>query len=458
MNLLKKFTDFIKKENLFQPKDKLLLAVSGGVDSVVLCELCKQTGFDFVIAHCNFQLRGEESKRDEQFVRELTKKYNVEIFVKKFDTEKYAEENKLSIQVAARELRYGWFNQIVNGQLSMVNGHAGFIHHSPLTIHHILTAHHANDNIETLLINFFKGTGISGLRGILPKHGNIIRPLLFAKKEELIEFAKENNLSYVEDSSNVSDKYTRNYFRNQLIPSVQKVFPQVEGNLLNNIQRFKDIETLYQQSIELHKKKLLEKKGEEIHIPVLKLFKSDPLPTIVYEIIKDFGFTSNQTEDVIKLLNSDSGKYVQSHTHKIIKNRNWLIITSSLTTVAENILIEEEDKVVEFLNGKLEMKQISAAGYKLSGSESIAQLDSDEIKFPLLLRKWKQGDYFYPLGMKKKKKLSRFFIDQKLSLTEKENIWVLEMNKKIIWIVGKRIDERFKITPKTKNILKISLS
>ena len=458
MNLLKKFTDFIKKENLFQPKDKLLLAVSGGVDSVVLCELCKLVGFDFVIAHCNFQLRGEESKRDEQFVRELTKKYNVEIFVKKFDTEKYAEENKLSIQVAARELRYGWFNQIVNGQLSMVNSHAGFIRHSPLTIHHILTAHHANDNIETLLINFFKGSGISGLRGILPKHGNIIRPLLFAKKEELIEFAKENNLSYVEDSSNVSDKYTRNYFRNQLIPSVQKVFPQVEDNLLNNIQRFKDIETLYQQSIQLHKKKLLEKKGEEIHIPVLKLFKSDPLPTIVYEIIKDFGFTSNQTEDVIKLLNSDSGKYVQSHTHKIIKNRNWLIITSSLTTVAENILIEEEDKVVEFLNGKLEMKQISAAGYKLSGSESIAQLDSDEIKFPLLLRKWKQGDYFYPLGMKKKKKLSRFFIDQKLSLTEKENIWVLEMNKKIIWIVGKRIDERFKITPKTKNILKISLS
>src|ERR1035437_3460649 len=458
MDLLKKFTDFIKKENLFQPKDKLLLAVSGGVDSVVLCELCKQTGFDFVIAHCNFQLRGEESKRDEQFVRELTKKYNVEIFVKKFDTEKYAEENKLSIQVAARELRYEWFHQIVNGQLSMVTGHAGFIHHSPLTIHHILTAHHANDNIETLLINFFKGTGISGLRGILPKHGNIIRPLLFAKKEELIEFAKENNLSYVEDSSNVSDKYTCNYFRNQLIPSVQKVFPQVEDNLLNNIQRFKDIETLYQQSIELHKKKLLEKKGEEIHIPVLKLFKSDPLPTIVYEIIKDFGFTSNQTEDVIKLLNSDSGKYVQSHTHKIIKNRNWLIITSSLTTVAENILIEEEDKVVEFLNGKLEMKQISAAGYKLSGSESIAQLNSDEIKFPLLLRKWKQGDYFYPLGMKKKKKLSRFFIDQKLSLTEKENIWVLEMNKKIIWVVGKRIDERFKITPKTKNILKISLS
>lgn len=458
MNLLKKFTDFIKKENLFQPKDKLLLAVSGGVDSVVLCELCKQTGFDFVIAHCNFQLRGEESKRDEQFVRELTKKYNVEIFVKKFDTEKYAEENKLSIQVAARELRYGWFNQIINGQLSMVNSHAGFIRHSPLTIHHILTAHHANDNIETLLINFFKGTGISGLRGILPKHGNIIRPLLFAKKEELIEFAKENNLSYVEDSSNVSDKYTRNYFRNQLIPSVQKVFSQAEDNLLNNIQRFKDIETLYQQSIELHKKKLLEKKGEEIHIPVLKLFKSDPLPTIVYEIIKDFGFTSNQTEDVIKLLNSDSGKYVQSHTHKIIKNRNWLIITSSLTTVAENILIEEEDKVVEFSNGKLEMKQISAAGYKLSGSESIAQLDSDEIKFPLLLRKWKQGDYFYPLGMKKKKKLSRFFIDQKLSLTEKENIWVLEMNKKIIWIVGKRIDDRFKITPKTKNILKISLS
>jgi tRNA(Ile)-lysidine synthase len=444
MQLLQKFNELIKKENLFQPKDKLLLAVSGGVDSVVLCELCKQADYDFVIAHCNFQLRGEESERDEQFVRKLAKKYNVEVLVKTFETEKYAEENKLSIQVAARELRYQWFDEIINYQLSTVNW--------------IVTAHHANDNIETLLMNLFKGTGINGLRGILPKQGRVVRPLLWAKKDELIAFAKVNHLNYVEDSSNASDKYTRNYFRNQLIPSIQKVFPQAEDNLLNSIDRFRDVELLYRHSIETHKKKLLEKKGEEIHIPVLKLLKSEPLTAIVYEIIKDYGFTAHQTDDAVKLLNSDSGKYIQSGSHRLLKNRNWLIISPNDTTVAENILIDRESRSILFQNGKLEIEKLQTTNFKLQTESSIAFLDADEIRFPLLLRKWKQGDYFYPLGMKKKKKLSRFFIDQKLSLVEKEAAWVLEMNKKIVWVVGKRIDDRFKITPKTKHILKITVS
>ena len=446
MHLLQKFIEFIKKENLFQPKDKLLLAVSGGVDSVVLCELCKQSGYNFVMAHCNFKLRGEESDRDEQFVRELSEKYGVELFIKIFETEKYAEENKLSIQVAARKLRYEWFNSlIIQNRLNW-----------------IITAHHANDNIETLLMNFFKRTGISGLRGILPKHGKIIRPLLFSKKEELLAFAKENNLIYVEDSSNLSDKYARNYFRNQLIPAIQKVIPQAEENLLNSIERFKDIETLYKQSLFIHKKNLLEQKSNEIHIPVLKLLKSHPLPTITYEIIKDFGFTSNQTDEVIKLLDRESGKYVQSNSHRIIRNRKWLIISPADRVISENILIEEKDELVKYVIGSLKFENLTTdnslpIAIGITTESSVAMLDADEIKFPLLLRKWKQGDYFYPLGMNKKKKLSRFFIDQKLSLTEKENVWVLEMDKKIIWVVGKRIDDRFKITPKTKTILKISL-
>ena len=447
MSLLQKFIEFIKNENLFLPKDKLLLAVSGGVDSVVLCELCKQAGFDFAIAHCNFKLRGEESERDEQFVRELAKMYNVEIFIKQFETEKYAVQNKAGIQEAARNLRYEWFKELV--QLQTIN-------YKLQT--KLVTAHHANDNIETLLLNFFKGTGISGLRGILPKHEKIIRPLLFARKEELLGFAKENNLRYVEDSSNTSDKYTRNYFRNQLIPSIQKVFPQAEDNLLDNIKRFKDTEILYRQSILLHTKRLLEQKGEETHIPILKLLKSEPLETIIYEIITNFGFTSHQTEEIIKLLQSESGKYVQSSTHRILKNRNWLIISPNNTRLAENVLIEENDKAIQFANGILKIEKLIADNFQLSTVNSIAMLDADEIEFPLLLRKWKQGDYFYPLGMKKKKKLSRFFIDQKLSLTEKENVWVLEMNKKIIWITGRRIDDRFKTTPNTKNILKITIS
>ena len=456
MHLLKNFTEFIKKENLFQTKDKLLLAVSGGVDSVVLCELCKQAGYDFVIAHCNFQLRGEESDRDEHFVRELSEKYKVQIFVKKFKTKDYAEKNKLSIQVAARQLRYEWFNYLIgNKQYAKSNEE---IDNCQLPIANwIVTAHHANDNIETLLMNFFKGTGVSGLRGILPKNGKIVRPILFAKKEELISFANENRLVFVEDSSNASDKYTRNYFRHQLIPIIKEVFPQVEYNIINNMLRFQDIEILYHQSILLHKKKLLEKKGEEIHIPVLKLLQSEPQVTIVYEIIKVFGFTANQTDEVIKLLTSESGKYIQSLTHRVFKNRKWLIIAPLNNIIAENILIETANCIVNFKNGKLKLEKFSPDDLLLANGNSIAQLDADEIFYPLLLRKWKQGDYFYPLGMNKKKKLSRFLIDQKLSLTEKENIWVVEMNKKIIWVVGKRIDDRFKITPKTKTILKISL-
>ncbi len=457
MKLLENFKKYIKHQNLFQPKDKLLLAVSGGIDSVVLCELCKQTGYDFVIAHCNFQLRGAESERDEGFVRSLGKKYAVEVLVKKFETEKFAEEHKLSIQVAARELRYTWFNELIDNR----QAHDLDMPESPdcpLPIAQcFLTAHHANDNIETLLMNFFKGTGIKGLHGILPKQNKIIRPLLFAKKEALLAFAAEHKLEFVEDSSNSSDKYTRNYFRNELIPGLHKVFPQVEENLLNNIDRFSEIEMLYQQSIGLHKKKLLEPRGKEIHIPVLKLLKSEPLHTIVYEIINNYGFTAHQTEEVVGLLKSESGKYVQSSSHRIIKNRNWLIIAPNETTKAHHILIESEGNV-EFAAGCLSLKKVLNTSSSILDDKNVAQLNAAEIIFPLLLRKWKKGDYFYPLGMIKKKKLSRFFGDLKLSLPQKEKTWVLEMDKKIIWVVGLRIDDRFKITDATKTVLHISLS
>jgi tRNA(Ile)-lysidine synthase len=450
MSLLDQFIKNIQQQSLFK-NDYLLLAVSGGADSVALCELCFQAGFHFEIAHCNFQLRGEESERDEKFVCQLAEKYGTKIFIKKFNTEEYAEENKISIQVAARELRYEWFEELLK-----TGDRHSTVNVQPLTW--LLTAHHANDNIETLLMNFFKGTGIKGLQGILSKQGKIVRPLLFAKREEILSFIKENDLEFVEDSSNNSDKYTRNYFRHQLIPSIQKVFPQVEENLLNNIERFKEIEILYHQSIDLHKKKLMEQKGNEIHIPILKLLKAEPLKTIVYEIIKEYNFTPHQTEEVVNLLKRESGKYISSATHKIIKNRNWLMIAPINTLEANHILINETDKEVDFEIGKLTIRQQPVTDGQptiFSTSEFTATLDAKNISFPLLLRKWKQGDYFYPLGMQKKKKLSKFFIDQKLSLTEKEKIWVIESDKKIIWVIGMRIDDRFKITDKTINVLSI---
>jgi tRNA(Ile)-lysidine synthase len=459
MNLLEGFQYYIKKENLFHPKDKLLLAVSGGVDSVVLCELCKQAGYDFIIAHCNFQLRGKESERDEQFVKQLGQRYGVEVLTKKFDTLEYASESGKGIQEAARDLRYYWLLEVCAEKSKISPGWHTTVYEG-MPVWKIVTAHHLNDSVETMLMNFFKGTGIKGLKGIRPKHEllpAIFRPLLFARKTELLTFAKDNQLEFVEDSSNASDKYTRNFFRNKVIPLIKEVFPQVEENLSNNLQRFTEIDELYRQSVELHKKKLLEHKGNEMHIPVLKLQKTSPLNTIVYEIVKDYDFTPRQADEVIGLLKSESGKYVQSPTHRVIRNRNWLIISPNAATEAGNILIEEEGTIA-FATGSLTVKKIASTGSRIVNDPAIAQIDADEVSFPLLLRKWKQGDYFYPLGMQKKKKISRFLIDQKLSVLQKEKLWVIETNKKIIWVVGMRIDDRVKITEKTKRILQMAYS
>ncbi len=457
MNLLARFNEFIKKENLFSPKDKLLLAVSGGVDSVVLCELCKQSGFDFTIAHCNFQLRGEESEHDEQSVKKLGKKYGVELLIKKFDTENYAGENKLSIQEAARVLRYEWFEELVNSQLSIVNSEnsGSPIRYTPHTIH-LLTAHHADDNAETLLMNFCRGTGLHGLTGIPVSYGHIKRPLLFFTKEEIILFAKENNLEYVEDSSNQSSKYTRNYFRNEIIPAISKVFPQVNENLVDNINRFKEIEKLYKLSVSEIKKKLIKEKGAEWHIPIKQLmaYKNRAL---IYEIISDFGFSEKQIDEVIKLADSDSGKYIESPAfhYRFIKHRHWFIISPVNSATSGIIVIGKTDKSIGFEEGLLKIDWLNKPPSDFKNE--IVYFDDAGIKFPLILRKYKQGDYFYPLGMPKKKKISRFLIDSKLSKSAKEKIWVIESDKKIFWVVGYRIDDRFKITAKTKSVMKITL-
>jgi tRNA(Ile)-lysidine synthase len=446
--LLQQFQQYLNENfsGLSTNNCKLLLAVSGGIDSVVMTDLFYQSDFDFVIAHCNFQLRGEESLRDELFTISLEDKYNKKVLVKKFGTKHYAAENKISIQEAARKLRYDWFEEVSSEQ-STVNGQS-----------FVATAHNADDNIETMLMFLFRGTGIHGLTGInsFDKKRKIIRPLLFATREQIKIYAAENALDWVEDSSNFTNKYTRNFFRHKIIPLAEEQFPNAKENLLNTIHRLKDVETLFVQSIELHKKKLLEFKGNEIHIPLLKLQQSKPVDTIIWEIIKDYNFSAHQVDEIKKLFGADNSSYVQSSTHRIIKNRNWLIIAPNETTEANFILIEENNNEIKFKEGILKFEKLSTDNYQLSTINTVAQLDAAKIQFPLLLRKWKQGDYFYPLGMQKKKKLARFFIDKKLSALQKENTWVLEMNKKIIWIIDQRIDDRFKITSSTKEILKIS--
>jgi len=442
MELLEKFNKYIAQEKLFASGERLLLAVSGGLDSVVLAELCHRCGFDCKIVHCNFKLRGEESERDEEFVRSLGARYG-EVRVERFDTTAYAETNKVSVQVAARELRYRWFESMIR------EGAARWI----------LTAHHLDDNIETMLMHFFKGTGIAGMRGMLPKQGNIVRPLLFAGKEDLRAFAVGEGLRWVEDSSNESDKYTRNFFRHQLIPLVEQAYPAAAGNLADNLDRFREVDALYRQAVEGWKKKLVEVRGNEVHIPVEKLRKATPLPTLVYEIMEPFGFSPQQAGEVIALMDSPTGRYVRGRTHRVLKNRNWLIISPLAEPEAAHILIEEGQGAVNFPEGGLRLTMLDAGGLRTFDlGAGVALLDADKIGYPLLLRRWKPGDYFYPLGMRKKKKLARFLIDTKVSMAEKERVWVLEMDKKLIWVVGHRIDDRWKIGPGTRRVLRIAVT
>jgi tRNA(Ile)-lysidine synthase len=448
MGLLKKFRLYIKEQKLFQPKDRLLLAVSGGIDSVVLCALCKEAGYEFEIAHCNFQLRGTESQRDEAFVKALAEKYEVPFHLKIFDTAEYAITSKKSIETAARDLRYQWFDELLKSSQTNEKDKLDFL----------LTGHHADDNIETVTMNFFRGTGIHGLKGILPTNGKIIRPLLFARRSELESYATQHELGFVTDHTNLENDYTRNYFRNTILPLVSETYPEAPNNILKNIQRFRETEILFEQAIEKHKKNLLEHRNNEVHIPVLKLLKTIPLVTVFYEIIKDYGFTAHQTDETIALLRSETGKYIQSATHRIIKNRSWLIISPIQSTEAQHILIKEDDLQIDFSHGLISIEKKDIETFKISNNPMIAQLDFSKITFPLLLRKWKTGDYFYPLGMQKKKKLGRFLSDQKLSITEKENVWVLTMDQKIIWVVGIRIDNRFKINDTTQKIYSIRQS
>ncbi len=442
-NLLVAFQDSLKRLGVSK-KDRLLLAVSGGMDSAVLVACAAEAELDFGIAHANFQLRGAESERDEQFVQQLALKHGKPYFVKKMETVHYAETEKISIQVAARNLRYYWFQTLIGNNQS--------------TFQWLVTAHHLDDQIETMLMHFFRGTGIGGLTGIPEKNGNLIRPLLSFSKNSLETFAKQQQLQWVEDSSNATDDYTRNYFRNQLIPSIAKVFPDVLQNLEKNQQRFAETDELYHQAIAVHKKKLLKQEGSEFHIPVLLLKKTRPLRTILFEIIREFHFSAAQTDEVIHLLDSENGKYISSGTHRIIKNRGWLIIAHLEDKSVAHQVIEEQEKFVDYPEGRLHLiKKLVKHPEIPSKDPAKAFLDAAKIHFPLILRKWKAGDYFYPLGMKKKKKLARFLIDQKLSKTAKEKVWVLVTGDHVVWVLGQRIDDRFSIRASTSEILQISL-
>jgi tRNA(Ile)-lysidine synthase len=436
--MLRFFLDTIYSFGLFTKRSHLVVAASGGLDSTVLCECCQQAGFSFSIAHANFRLRGEESNRDEEFTRQLAGRYQVPFYVQKFETETWAAEHRVSIQEAARALRYEWFA----GLLSEIRGK----NNETFDRVRLLTAHHRDDSMETMLLNFFRGTGLRGLEGIPLENGDVCRPLLHVSRKEIRRFAGENNLRWMEDSSNAHSDYTRNFLRLEILPVLQRIYPNLQANLAGNLRRFQATGELYRLGTERILASLIRRKGMEERIPVKQL-QQLPYAALLFEWLHPFGFTEKQVAEAEALMRAESGRFLVNPlgTYRLIRHRYWLLL-SPASSESEHIVIEETDTVISFTPGELRLQPGETAPAKIRGGSYVAFLHAEKITYPLLLRKAKTGDYFYPFGQRKKKKLSRFFIDQKLSKAAKENAWVIEdADHRIIWVVGMRSDDRFRL-------------
>lgn len=437
-----KLEAFVSENNLFCKNDRILIALSGGVDSVVLAHLMLKANYDIALAHCNFHLREEESNRDEAFVRSWAEKNGVRLFVKEFDTFAYMKENKLSLEMAARDLRYQWFDSLLKEY--------GFSY--------LATAHHLDDSIETFFINLLRGTGIAGLHGIQAKNDKIIRPLLFATREEILSYAKKNSISFVEDSTNSETKFTRNKIRHNLFPILREINPNFEFALKKDIEHLRDTEFVFRREIEKVKQEIIEKEKDVFKIKIERLQELTPLNIYLYEILSEYGFNETHINDILLCLSENSGKQFFSKTHRLLKDRQYIFI-DKIKDESKNdffLINQEQGSLIYPLRMQMEVMR-DLKFVNISKSKNIAMLDFDLLKFPLVLRKWRQGDCFVPFGMKKEKKLSDYFTANKYSLIDKENQWILCSEEKIIWIVGERIDNRFRISNTTKNILKIEV-
>jgi tRNA(Ile)-lysidine synthase len=435
--MISKLQNHINLNFPFLAKKKLLLATSGGLDSMVLLHLMQNLDFEIAIAHCNFQLRGLESFGDQDFVQEYADQHKIEIFVTQFDTENFAKDYKLSTQVAARELRYDWFYELLETQ----------------KFDYILTAHHADDNLETFIINLTRGTGLDGLVGIPEENEKVIRPLLIFSRQEIAHFAKENNITWREDSSNASDKYLRNKIRHNIVPLLKELNPNFLIAFQKTQNYLQESQEMVQDASIMVYQQVAKEIDNHIYFDLKKLKQLPNFKSYLYQWLQEFGFTA--WEDIYDLVYSQSGKQVFSDTFRLLKDRGFLIIKEiNSEQNQEDFLVYKEEKNA---NLPLKIKFCKVADISL-GSNIIIFVDEDKLTFPLTLRRWEEGDSFMPFGMNgKTKKVSKFFKDEKLSLIEKEKKWLLCSNNKIVWIIGMRQDERFRIEKTTKNILKIEL-
>ncbi len=437
--MLQDFKNYIRKLDLCRPDDRILLAVSGGIDSVVMAQLFKEAGYDCTLAHCNFQLRGDDSEGDESFVRSLASYLELPIMVKRFDVEAEMKEHGISIQMAARDLRYAWFEELLT-------------EHS---MDRVATAHNQNDAVETFFLNLSRGSGIRGLKGISPSRGRIIRPLLFASRSQIESYQKSQRIEYREDSSNRETKYQRNKIRHDVLPIMEQINPGFMEAMEGNMARLGEVFEIYDQSIQKIRKELFTEKNGKITIAIEKLRALSPLRTWLYELFSPFGFTKMQCEGIEKIMEAGPGRQSISTTHRLFMDRDRMILVPAGSLSFERFYLDDPEKHSS-LPFPMDMEVLDRAELgSIPKDPNTACLDLDSFQFPLIIRRWMHGDYFYPLGMEQNKKLSDFFVDEKVPVPEKERIWIMASGKKIVWIMGYRIDNRFRITPSTQRVLRL---
>ncbi|WP_276499140.1 tRNA lysidine(34) synthetase TilS [Pontibacter litorisediminis] len=438
--MLQKVSGYIQAQGLCGPTDKILAAVSGGIDSVVLCEVLHQLKYDFAVAHCNFGLRAEDAEADQLFVKKLAKKYDVPFFTENFNTRAFAEQEKLSTQMAARTLRYAWFEQVRQQE--------GY--------DYIATAHHSNDLTETILLHLTKGTGIAGLHGIPPKNGRIIRPMLSVTKDDIYELVTERKLIWREDSSNETTKYQRNKIRHEVIPVLKEINPSLEETMQHTAERVSHAESIVAAYIENLREQSIKEADNAWYISLVPLQNATGLPVVLHELLRPFNFSYSVVLELVEALHGVSGKQFDSPTHMLVKDRDQLVITPRNLSSFGSILINEGDTEAEAGNVHFSIKYVDADKYKLNTKPHVAALDADQLKFPLKLRSWQEGDWFVPLGMNGKKKISDFLIDKKVPANLKGQTLVLVSDQSIAWVVGQRLDNRFKVTDKTERVVEIT--
>ena len=439
--MLQKVLHYISTQQLANPETKILAAVSGGMDSVVLADVLHRLKFPFAIVHCNFGLRGEESEADELFVRKLAKQYGVPFYAEQFQTQAFAETEGISTQMAARTLRYTWFEQM----------------RQQLGYDAIATAHHQSDVLETVLLNLTRGTGLAGLHGISPQNGYLIRPLLGLAKDDLHDWLASKRLIWREDSSNESVKYARNLVRQEVIPVLKKLNPNLDETFSHTLDRLQGAEAVFLASFSEIRAKTQREENGATYLAIAPLQESPAPAVLLHELLKPFHFSYAQTLEIMAALDGQPGKTFASPTHVLVKDRAELVITVKNLQAYTSVTLPEDATELRFGPYLAKTSRKPAEGYKVPRGKDVAALDADLVKFPLKLRPWKEGDWFVPLGMNGKKKVSDLLIDRKVPANLKPNVWVLVSDASLVWVLGQQLDNRFKVTENTKEVLEITL-